>query len=106
MVRLFTGRGDEHGGVDGMDGLTAFGLASVGAMLACYALEERSPYFVLGFALACWAAAVYGWLSGAWPFTVVEGIWGLVALRRFAARRGRVAASGGGHAEPEARLPR
>ncbi|MDP9280855.1 MAG: hypothetical protein M3P38_02025 [Chloroflexota bacterium] len=70
-----------------MDPLTAFGLASVGAMLACYALEDRSPYFVLAFALACWAAAVYGWLTGAWPFTVVEAIWGLVALRRFARRR-------------------
>jgi hypothetical protein len=72
-----------------MDTVTAFGLASVAAMLACYALEERSAYFVLGFALACWAAAAYGWLSGAWPFTVVEAIWGLVALRRFAKRRAR-----------------
>lgn len=69
-----------------MDGLTAFGLASLGTMLACYALEERSLYFVLGFALACWAAAAYGWLTGAWPFTVVEAIWGVVALRRFVRR--------------------
>jgi hypothetical protein len=73
-----------------VDTVTAFGLASVGAMLACYALEERSPYFVLGFAIACWSAAVYGWLSGAWPFTVVEAIWGAVALWRFATRHARV----------------
>lgn len=73
--------------MDGVDALTAFGLASVGAMLAFYSLEERSPYLVLGFALACWGAAVYGWLTGAWPFTVVETIWGGVALRRFAKRR-------------------
>jgi hypothetical protein len=73
--------------VNGVDLVTVFGVASVGAMLACYALEERSQYFVLGFAFACWAAAAYGWLSGAWPFTVVEAIWGLVALRRFARRR-------------------
>jgi hypothetical protein len=70
-----------------VDLLTAFGLASLAAMLACYALEERSPYFVLAFALACWAAATYAWLAGAWPFTVVEAIWGVVALRRFARRR-------------------
>lgn len=70
-----------------MDPLTAFGLASVAAMLALYALEERSPYFVLGFALACWAAAAYAWLAGAWPFTLIEVIWGVVALRRFARRR-------------------
>ena len=70
-----------------MDPLTAFGLVSVGAMLACYTLEERSSYFVLAFALACWSAAVYAWLTGAWPFTVVEVIWGVIALRRFAKRR-------------------
>ena len=34
-----------------------------------------------------WASAVYGWLNGAWPFTVVEAIWGVVALRRFARKR-------------------
>jgi hypothetical protein len=72
-----------------VDLVTAFGLASVGTMLACYALEELSQYFVLGFALACWAAALYGWLSGAWPFTVVELVWGFVALRRFVKRRAR-----------------
>lgn len=70
-----------------MDPLTAFGLASVGVMLACYTAEDRSPYFVLGFALACWAAAIYAWLAGSWPFTLVEAIWGAVALRRFARRR-------------------
>jgi hypothetical protein len=70
-----------------VDPLTLFGLVSVGAMLACYALEERSPYFVLAFALACWAAAAYAWLAGTWPFTLIEAIWGVVALRRFARRR-------------------
>ncbi len=70
-----------------MDPLTAFGLASLGAMLASYALEERSPYFVLTFALACWAAAAYAWVAGTWPFTVIETIWGAVALRRFLRRR-------------------
>jgi hypothetical protein len=70
-----------------VDPLTVFGLVSLGAMLVCYALEERSPYFVLAFALACWAAAAYAWLAGTWPFTLIEAIWGAVALRRFARRR-------------------
>jgi hypothetical protein len=70
-----------------VDPLTLFGLVSVSVMLACYALEERSPYFVLAFALACWAAAAYAWLAGTWPFTLIEAIWGGVALRRFARRR-------------------
>jgi len=68
------------------DALTCFGLLSVGAMLLFYALEERSPWFVLAFALASWASALYAWFVGAWPFTAVELIWGVVALRRFRRR--------------------
>ena len=33
-----------------MDALTAFGLFAVTAMLVCYALEGRSPWWILGFA--------------------------------------------------------
>ncbi len=29
---------------------------------------------------------MFGWLANAWPFTVVETIWGFVALRRYASR--------------------
>ena len=66
-----------------MDALSAFGLFAVTAMLVFYALEERSPWFVLAFAAACALASVYGFLQGAWPFGVVEAAWTLVALRRF-----------------------
>jgi hypothetical protein len=69
-----------------MDGLTWFGLIAVTAMLIAYALEERSPWFVLAFAGACAAASIYGFLQGAWPFGVVEGVWTVVALRRFMVR--------------------
>ena len=63
-----------------MNPLTAFGLFAVAAMLVCYALESRSPWWVLGFSISCWLAAAYGVLQGAWPFGIVEAIWGLVAL--------------------------
>jgi len=66
-----------------MDRLTLFGLVAVTAMLACYALEPRSRWFVLGFAAACAMGSVYGFLQGAWPFGAVEAIWSLVALRRW-----------------------
>ncbi|MGZ5149063.1 MAG: hypothetical protein ACXWCY_23280 [Burkholderiales bacterium] len=66
-----------------MDPLTAFGLFSVTAMLVCYALEHRSPWFILGFAGACVLGSVYGFLQGAWPFGVIEAIWAVVALRRW-----------------------
>ena len=66
-----------------MDGLTLFGLFAVTAMLVFYALEERSPFFVLAFAAACGLGSLYGFLQGAWPFGVVEAIWAGVALRRW-----------------------
>lgn len=66
-----------------MDALTAFGLFAVTAMLVCYASEDRSPWFVLGFAGACALGSLYGFLQGAWPFGVVEAIWAVVALRRW-----------------------
>jgi hypothetical protein len=69
-----------------MDSLTLFGLLAVTAMLLCYALEDRSRWFVLGFAGSCALGSAYGFLQGAWPFGVVEAIWSLVAFRRWVAR--------------------
>ncbi len=66
-----------------MDRLTAFGLFAVSAMLICYALEHRSHWFVLGFALACGLGSAYGFLQGAWPFGMVEAVWMLVALHKW-----------------------
>jgi hypothetical protein len=66
-----------------VDKLTAFGLFAVTAMLVCYALEKRSQRFVLGFAGACVLASAYGFLQGAWPFGLVEGVWSVVALHRW-----------------------
>jgi hypothetical protein len=66
-----------------MDALTLFGLFAVTAMLVFYALEERGPFYILGFAAACALGSVYGFLQGAWPFGVVEAIWAGVALRRW-----------------------
>jgi hypothetical protein len=63
--------------------LSAFGLFAVTAMLVCYALEKRSPWFTFAFAIACAMGSVYGFLQGAWPFGLVEAIWAVVALRRW-----------------------
>jgi hypothetical protein len=56
-------------------------------MLVCYALEDRSRWFVFGFAWACALGSIYGFLQGAWPFGLVEAIWALVALRRWSVRQ-------------------
>lgn len=71
-----------------MDALTSFGLFAVTAMLVFYALEDRSPWFILAFAGGCVLASVYGFLQGAWPFGVIEAIWALVAVRRWQLRAG------------------
>ena len=67
--------------------LTTFGFVAVGAMFASYWLEDRSPWFVLVFAAACAASALYALLAGTLPFAVVETLWAAVALLRFRARR-------------------
>lgn len=66
-----------------MSALSAFGLFAVTAMLVTYALESRSTWFILAFALACGLGSVYGFLQGAWPFGVVEAVWAGVAMRRW-----------------------
>jgi hypothetical protein len=71
-----------------VDALTAFGLFAVTAMLVTYAVEARSHWYILGFAAACLLGAAYGFLQGAWPFGVAEGIWAVVAVMRWRRRRG------------------
>jgi len=66
-----------------MDTLTIFGLFAVFAMLVCYAFEVRSYWWTLGFSLACLLGSIYGFLQGAWPFGLVEGVWAVVAVRRW-----------------------
>ncbi len=70
-----------------MDPLSAFGLFAVTLMLTTYALEKRSPWFILAFAGSCALGSVYGFLQGAWPFGLVEAIWALVAARRWLSAR-------------------
>ena len=73
----------EIGEAEGMKPLTFFGLFAVAAMLVCYALERRNRLFILGFAGACVLGSAYGFLQGAWPFGIVEGVWSVVAFRRW-----------------------
>ena len=69
-----------------MDALTLFGLFAVTMMLVRYALEDRSPWFILAFAGACALGSIYGFLQGAWPFGVIEAIWAGVAVWRWQTR--------------------
>ena len=72
-----------------MDLVTIYGVVAVTFMMVMYALEPRGRGFVLAFAVGCLLSSAYGFLSGAWPFGVVEAIWALVAVRRFAGTAAR-----------------
>jgi len=79
------------GAIRNMDRLTLFGLVAVTLMLVFYALEGRSRHFTLAFAGARVMGSAYGFLQGAWPFGVVEGVWSVVALRKWWIERSRSA---------------
>jgi hypothetical protein len=66
-----------------MDGITLFGFVAVAAMLVFYALEDRSAWYILAFAVACAMGFICGLLRGAWPFAVMEGIFAGVAADRW-----------------------
>jgi hypothetical protein len=62
--------------------VTIYGVCALTFMMAMYALERRGRGFVLAFAVGCGLSSVYGFLSGAWPFGVIEVIWAGIALWR------------------------
>jgi hypothetical protein len=66
-----------------MSGLTLFGLFATSSMVVCYSFENRSPWFVLGFAVSCLLGSAYGFLQGAWPFGLVEIVWSSIAVRKW-----------------------
>jgi hypothetical protein len=63
--------------------LTLFGVSALTFMMLMYALERRGRGFIVAFACGCLLASAYGFVSGAWPFGIVEAIWAGVALRRY-----------------------
>lgn len=73
--------------------LTIFGSIAVSIMVTAYLLERRSAWFILIFAGASVATAVYSGLAEVYPIAVIESIWSVIALRRFiSARREAVGA--------------
>ena len=71
--------------------LTILGSIAVSIMMLSYALEARSKWYVLVFAAASAATALYSGLAEVYPILVVEAIWSTVALRRFWTRHGELA---------------
>jgi hypothetical protein len=63
--------------------VTIYGVAALSFMMLMYALERRGRRFVFAFGVGCLLSSVYGFLSGAWPFGVVEIVWAVIAFQRF-----------------------
>jgi hypothetical protein len=62
------------------------GLLAVCAMVIFYALEDRSPQMTLAFAISCACAAAYALAIGSYPFMLAEGIWAVIAARKWRGR--------------------
>jgi hypothetical protein len=67
--------------------VTVYGVVALTFMMTMYALERRAAAFVLAFAFGCLLSSLYGFLSGAWPFGIVEAIWAVIALKRYTVRQ-------------------
>jgi hypothetical protein len=67
--------------------LTVFGSVAVTVMMFSYWQEARSKWFVLAFAAGSAATSLYSGLVAAYPITVIEAVWALLALRRYFQRR-------------------
>jgi hypothetical protein len=80
--------------------VTIFGVIAVTFMMVMYVLESRHRGFILAFAFGCALSSSYGFLSGAWPFGVVEAIWTGVAIRRYLTTNAAPA-----HRQPASRHP-
>ena len=63
--------------------VTVFGSVAVGVMFLAYWFEARSRWYVLIFAGGAAATSAYSGLVEAYPVTVIEAVWALVAVRRF-----------------------
>ncbi|AKA48475.1 hypothetical protein IX51_04485 [uncultured archaeon] len=67
--------------------LNAFGAAAVTVMMVSYVAEERGTVYTFIFGISSFGASIYGWLSGTWPFGIIEGVWALFALRKWYRRK-------------------
>ena len=63
--------------------LNILGAIDLAVMMAFYALEPKSRTYTHLFGLTCIGSSTYGFLSGTWPFGVIEAVWTVIALRKY-----------------------
>lgn len=69
-----------------LDSLAIYGFLSLVMIVFFYSQERHARICSLGCAAACLMAASYGFVQGAWPLGVAEGLWAIAAFRRWRAR--------------------
>ena len=72
-----------------MDGVTIYGFVSISVMLLAYAMEKRGRGWILVFSIGCLSSSIYGYLIGTLPFALVEGVWAIVAWKRWWGAKGQ-----------------
>jgi|YelNatPaOPRAMG01_1025707.scaffolds.fasta_scaffold00191_31 hypothetical protein len=67
--------------------LNIFGSVDLAVMLLFYISEDSKPLFSALFGITCIGSSAYGFLSGTWPFGVIEIIWAVFSINKFFTRR-------------------
>ena len=63
--------------------IEVLGIVAIAIMVISYALEKHSTFFIMTFAIGCALAAVYAYLIASYPFLIAEGVWSVIAFRRW-----------------------
>lgn len=58
-------------------------MLSVIVMVGSYAFEKVHRHFVALFSIGCAMASLYALLIGSYSFFIAEGVWAVIALRRW-----------------------
>ncbi len=66
-----------------MPAVEILGLVAITIMVGSYALEQRARIYIAVFAIGCALAAVYAFLIQSYPFLIAEGLWAVIAVRRW-----------------------
>ncbi len=66
-----------------MLGTELFGIIAITIMVGAYAMESRHSHWIGVFAVGCFMAATYAYFIGSYPFFVAEGVWTVIAARRW-----------------------
>lgn len=63
--------------------VNVYGAMVLTVMMLFYALESRNARFTLYFGITCIFSSAYGFLSGAWPFGIIEIVWTGISFRKY-----------------------